>query len=52
MTDRFRIEHRDKRFYVMTRATVDASWLSLGGSGDIRVAVRLWLALIGEGPRA
>lgn len=52
MTDRYRIEHRDKRFHVMTRAAVDAAWFSLGGSGDVKVAVMLWLSLIGRGPRA
>ncbi|CUH74996.1 hypothetical protein [Tropicibacter naphthalenivorans] len=47
MTERFRIEHRDKRFHVLTRTAVDAAWFSLGGASDVRVAVRLWLSLIG-----
>jgi hypothetical protein len=30
----------------MTRAAVDAAWVSLGGVGEVRVAVRLWLAVL------
>jgi hypothetical protein len=32
-------------------SAAQAAWLSLGGSGDVRVALRLWLALVGGGGR-
>ncbi|EEX15028.1 hypothetical protein CSE45_2044 [Citreicella sp. SE45] len=46
MTERVRIQHHDRRYHVMTRAAVDAAWISLGEVGDVRVAVRLWLAVL------
>lgn len=58
MTDtrlKARLSRENGRWHVSVRrgaqSAAQAAWLSLGGCGDYRVALRLWLALIGEGGR-
>ncbi|MCI5040686.1 MAG: hypothetical protein MRY81_13490 [Donghicola eburneus] len=51
MTDRYKLIYRDKRFHVMARTAANAAWFSLGGSGDLGTALRLWSSLIGLEPR-
>lgn len=58
MTDarlKARLTRENGRWQVSVRrgaeSAAQAAWLSLGGSGDVRVALRLWLALVGGGGR-
>lgn len=58
MTDerlKARLTRQDGRWHVSVRkgaeSAAQAAWLSLGGCGDHRVALRLWLALVGDGGR-
>lgn len=48
--DKSRIEHREGRWAVYVRngaeRAADAAWLCLGGCGDARVAIRLWMPLL------
>lgn len=50
-----RIVREGGRWHVHVRRGAEnaaqALWLSLGGCGDHRTAVRLWLALLGGGAR-
>jgi len=50
-----RIGREGGRWHVYVRRGAEnatqALWLSLGGCGDHRTAVRLWLALLGRGTR-
>jgi hypothetical protein len=50
-----RLTRENGRWQVSVRrgaeSAAQAAWLSLGGSGDVRVALRLWLALVGGGGR-
>lgn len=49
MSDRYRMERRGDRVHVLTRGLESAVWYSLGGCGDPRIALRLWLALVSRG---
>ena len=50
-----RIGHENGKWQVSVRrgaeSAAQAAWLSLGGCGDCRVAMRLWLALIATDDR-
>ena len=50
-----RISHEGGRWHVRVRKGAErgaeALWLSLGGVGDPKIAMRLWLALLGGDDR-
>ncbi|MGP6090081.1 hypothetical protein [Antarctobacter jejuensis] len=49
MVDQYKMERRGDRVHVLVKDFGCAVWFSLGGSGDPRIALRLWLALISRG---